>query len=130
MSWLDVFTPAPGIRPACPASENFAGRHESVDAVALSSTSSMSSTEKSNEKTFPDSLLDDPTAAQLDHARRMLVDCPSTDGKLHCWYCSRCDDARTCTAWRALRQDVEFFRKSGEPYSLFLVESGAVEVVQ
>lgn len=85
------------------------------------------------EKDFPVESVggnDEPTPAQLDHARRMLVDCPSTGGKLHCWHCSRCDDTRTCSAWRTRRHDVEFFRKSGEPYSLFLVECGAVEVVQ
>lgn len=65
---------------------------------------------------------DDPSPEQLAHARRMLVDCPSTGGKLHCWYCSRCGDARTCSAWRSHRRDVEFYKNSEEPLSLRLVE--------
>lgn len=65
---------------------------------------------------------DDPTAAQLDHARHMLVDCPSIGGKLHCWHCAHCDKALTCTAWRIRRSDVERFRQSEKPYSLYLVE--------
>jgi hypothetical protein len=77
-----------------------------------------------------DGTTSDPTPEQIAHARRMLVDCPETKGKLHCWHCSRCDRARRCTAWRIRRNDVEFFRQSEKPYSLFLVESGAVEVVQ
>lgn len=79
-------------------------------------------------RTYRDKGLDaePPTAAQLGHARRMLVDCPSSGAKLHCWHCSRCGNARRCTAWRTRRADVAFFRKSGEPYSLFLVESGAM----
>ena len=75
------------------------------------------------------SLSGEPTPEQIAHARRMLVDCPSSGGKLHCWNCSRCDAARTCTAWRSRRADVEFFRKSGEPYSLSLVKE-VLEVLQ
>ncbi len=72
----------------------------------------------------------DPTPEQIAHARRMLVDCPATRGKRHCWHCSRCGDARKCSAWRARAAYVESFRQSEKPYSLFLVESGAVEVIQ
>ncbi|MDL2279237.1 hypothetical protein LJC15_01055 [Desulfovibrio sp. OttesenSCG-928-G11] len=71
-----------------------------------------------------------PSAAELDHARRMLVACPVQRRKLHCWYCSRCSEAARCVAWRARRQDVEFFRNSEKPSSLYLVESGEVGVVQ
>jgi hypothetical protein len=73
---------------------------------------------------------DEPTPEQIAHARRMLVACPSTGGKLHCWYCSRCEKAGSCMAWRHRRGDVEFFRQSEEPYSLFLVESDAAGVLQ
>jgi hypothetical protein len=66
---------------------------------------------------------DEPTPAQIDHARRMLVDCPSTGGKRHCWHCSRCDKTQTCAAWRSRRADVEFFREGRKPYSLYLVEA-------
>jgi hypothetical protein len=66
-----------------------------------------------------------PTPEQLAHARRMLVDCPSTGGKRHCWYCSGCEKARTCAAWRTRRRDVEFYRHSGKPSSLALVEGHA-----
>lgn len=73
----------------------------------------------------------DPTPAQLAYARRMLVDCSTTGGKLHCWHCSRCSKAQVCTAWHSRRADVEFFRQSEEPYSLYLVEEpGAVGVLQ
>ena len=72
----------------------------------------------------------EPTPEQIAHARRMLVNCPFTGGKLHCWHCSRCDDAGTCRAWRIRRRDVELFRNCEAPYSLFLVESGATEVSQ
>jgi hypothetical protein len=58
----------------------------------------------------------------------MLVDCPATGGKLHCWNCSRCPATETCQAWRGHRADVEFFRQSEKPYSLHLVE--APEVLQ
>ena len=71
--------------------------------------------------------LTQPDSAALEHARRMLVDCPSTKGKRHCWHCSRCAEARTCTAWRTRRADVERFRQSGKPYSLYLVEGGEEE---
>ena len=69
-------------------------------------------------------------AAALAHARRLLVPCPATGGKLHCWHCSRCDKARSCRAWRGRRADVEFFRQSEEPFSLFLVEQEACGVIQ
>jgi hypothetical protein len=79
----------------------------------------------------PSTVSDEPTPAQLGHARRMLVDCPATGGKRHCWHCSRCQTARSCLAWRGRRFDVEFFRQSGKPYSLFLVEAlEALGVVQ
>ena len=35
---------------------------------------------------------------------------------------SRCDKTRSCMAWRVRRADVEFFRQSEKPYSLYLVE--------
>ena len=79
----------------------------------------------------PDSGEPTPTPEQIAHAQRMLVDCPSTGGKLHCWHCSRCGDARRCMAWRSRRADVEFFRRSERPYSLYLVEEmAAPEVLQ
>ena len=57
------------------------------------------------------------------HARRMMVECPATPGmKWHCWYCSRCKDAPSCTAWRHLRAYVEFYRHSEQPFSLILEE--------
>lgn len=65
--------------------------------------------------------------AVIEHAKRMLIYCPTAGGKLHCWYCSRCDKAPTCTAWRCRRQDVEFFMGSCEPYSLYVASKmGAV----
>lgn len=73
---------------------------------------------------------DAPTPEQIAHARYMLVNCPVTRGKRHCWHCSRCDDARTCAAWNSRRSDVAFFRQSEEPYSLFLVEDDTVGVIQ
>ena len=63
-----------------------------------------------------------PDPAALAHARRMLVSCPVQGRSLHCWYCSRCSEAGKCPAWRSRRADVEFFRKSEKPYSLYLVE--------
>ena len=66
-----------------------------------------------------------PTPDGLAHARRMLVVCPSAEGQLHCWYCSRCSMAAGCRAWRRHRADVAFFKRSEPPYSLFLVESGS-----
>ena len=69
--------------------------------------------------------------AALAHARRLLVYCPSTGEKLHCWHCSRCDKTRTCTAWRGRRTDVEFFRRSEKPFSFSLLQSlEAPEVLQ
>ena len=64
--------------------------------------------------------------AALAHARRLLVDCPATGGKRHCWNCSRCQGTATCGAWRGHRSDVEFFRRSEEPFSLSLVEAPEV----
>ena len=66
----------------------------------------------------------DPTPEQIAHARRMLVRCPAKGRDLHCWYCSRCGDARKCKAWHTRSSDVEFFRQSERPYSLYLVEGG------
>ncbi len=77
-----------------------------------------------------DSSINESTPEQLAHARTLLVDCPVSRGKRHCWHCSRCGDARKCSAWRARAAYVESFRQSEKPYSLFLVESGAVEVTQ
>jgi hypothetical protein len=74
--------------------------------------------------------LQGPTPAQLAHARRMLVTCPATGGKVHCWHCSRCPEARTCLSWRVRRSDVESFRQSEEPFSLFLVKEDAPGVLQ
>lgn len=73
---------------------------------------------------------DEPSAAELDHARHQLVACPVQKRRLHCWYCSRCSEAVRCTAWRPRRQDVEFYRQSEKPSSLYLVESGKVGVLQ
>ena len=63
-----------------------------------------------------------PDPAALAHAKRMLVSCPVQGRSLHCWYCSRCSEAGKCPAWRGRRADVEFFKKSEKPYSLYLVE--------
>ncbi len=63
-----------------------------------------------------------PDPVTLAHAHTLLVSCPSTGLKLHCWHCSRCGEARSCTAWRTHRPDVEFFKQSEKPYSLYLVE--------
>jgi hypothetical protein len=63
-----------------------------------------------------------PSTLELAYARSLLVNCPSTGGKLHCWHCSRCDRARKCAAWLPQRPNVIFFKRSEEPYSLFLVE--------
>jgi hypothetical protein len=58
------------------------------------------------------------------------VACPVQGKPLHCWRWSRCDRARLCTAWRTHRNEVEFFRDCGEPYSFYLAESGMVGVLQ
>lgn len=63
-----------------------------------------------------------PDPAALAHARSLLVACPVQGRKLHCWYCSRCSEVRGCMSWRKRRRDVEFFRGSGKPNSLYLVE--------
>ena len=79
---------------------------------------------------FP--LVDDsavaPTPEQIAYARTLLVACPSTGGKRHCWHCSRCENAKTCTAWHRLAVKVEFFKGSYEPYSLYVAETP--EVIQ
>ena len=72
---------------------------------------------------------DEPDPAALAHARRLLVTCPVQGRILHCWYCSRCSEAGKCSAWRSRRSDVEFFRQSGKPYSLYLVEEMEAEGV-
>jgi hypothetical protein len=77
--------------------------------------------EELHKRSLPPS--NDPTPDQLAHARRMLVDCPDTGGKRHCWHCSRCPASSSCMAWRVRRSDVIFFRQSEKPFSLFLVES-------
>jgi hypothetical protein len=66
-----------------------------------------------------------PDPSALAHAKRMLIYCPALGEKLHCWRCSRCYGAESggCKAWHSRRSDVEFFRRSGPPYSLFLAES-------
>lgn len=77
-------------------------------------------------------IADTPTPAQLDHARSLLVDCPSTGGKLHCWHCTRCAKEMKCMAWRHIPAAEMRFQRSaaGKTYSLYLVEAGAVEVLQ
>ena len=70
-----------------------------------------------------------PDPAALAHAQRMLISCPVQGRSLHCWYCSRCSEAGTCSAWRSRRADVEFFRKSEKPYSLNLLEEMEAEGV-
>jgi hypothetical protein len=68
---------------------------------------------------------------ELDYAFSLLVDCPARLRHLHCWYCSRCGQARRCAAWRPHRPDVEFFKRSKEPASLTLLETlEAEEVLQ
>ena len=150
--WLsDLLPQKTEIRPTRPTSENFVGRPQSIMAVAPPDTSDTSDTKKaknilsgekhqkeegiaqvSSEK--PESVrhlpLEEATPEQIAHARRMLVACPLTGGKLHCWHCSRCGDSQACRTWRTRRADVEFFRHSGPPYSLYLVEGDAVEVLQ
>lgn len=61
-------------------------------------------------------------AAELAHARRMLVACPIQKRKLHCWRCAHCEKARLCAAWRSRRADVLFFRQSEKPHSFYLAE--------
>ena len=71
------------------------------------------------------------SAAALAHARRMLVPCPAHGRELHCWYCSRCAETASCQSWRARRYDVEFFRQSEKPESVYLLEEAeAAEVLQ
>ena len=69
---------------------------------------------------------DTPTPEQITHANCMLVMCPVQGRNLHCWHCSRCGDTQTCKVWQTRRADVEFFRKSGPPFSLYLVETPGV----
>ena len=79
------------------------------------------------------SFVNEPTLAPaaLAHARSLLVACPVQRRGLHCWYCSRCSEVARCTAWRSRRHDVEFFRNSEKPYSLYLVEEAeGAEVLQ
>ena len=72
---------------------------------------------------YGETTFQDPTPEQIAHANRMLVDCPNTPGvKWHCWYCSRCSKSSECSAWHHLRSDVKFFKLSGPPYSLAVVE--------
>lgn len=71
-----------------------------------------------------------PSPAAIAYARSLLVTCPAQRRKLHCWHCSRCSGAESCAAWRGLRRDVDFFRSSGQPYSLYLVEEFSAEVFQ
>jgi hypothetical protein len=66
--------------------------------------------------------LQNPSPAALAHARRMTIPCPASGDDRHIWHCSRCGAAGRCTAWRSRRSEVEFFRGSEEPFSLFLVE--------
>ena len=75
---------------------------------------------------------DHPTPEQVNHARRLIVDCPMNEWKVHIWYCARCQRANQCGAWRHLREEVELMRESGKPYSLHLAETlkEAVEVAQ
>jgi len=63
----------------------------------------------------------DITPEQIIHARRMMLKCPIW-GWLHCWHCSRCDDASRCTVWRAKQLYVIFFRDSERPHSLDIAE--------
>ena len=123
MSWLDVFTSKPEIRPARPASENTAGRDKVVAAEAMSSTSSMSSKEKVKGKNSGlDPASEQPDPRTIEYALSLLVDCPRGRGKLHCWHCSRCGYAPKCDAWRKHYGKVKEFAGRGKPYSLLLLE--------
>lgn len=131
MSWLDVFTSQQerNIKPlgengcpARPASKKVAGRDKTLVGEGLSSTSSTSSTKMDGGNLKPDVADDEPTAAEMAHARRMLVACPVLKRPLHCFCCSRCEKARSCAAWRSRRADVLFFRQSEEPHSFYLAE--------
>ena len=143
--WLtDLLQAQPATRPTRPTSKNNVGRHESLVAVAPSDTSDTSDMKNCKESspeenggeqtTFaqvsyknPGSvrhlpLEDEPHPAALAHVRRMMVACPVHGRGLHCWHCSSCGDAQKCRAWHTRRHDVEFFKGSEKPYSLFLIE--------
>ena len=63
------------------------------------------------------------TPEQVSYARGLLVSCPMLQKRRHSWYCSRCDKTTSCSAWWTLRFEVNFFRASSEPFSLFVVEN-------
>ena len=102
--------------PVGPGPDLMNGTDKSVDALSSSRRSRSSRSEKE------ENISEQPDPAALAHAKRMLVSCPVQGQSLHCWYCSRCSEAGKCPAWRGRRADVEFFRKSEKPYSLYLVE--------
>jgi hypothetical protein len=64
----------------------------------------------------------EPTALELDYARSLLVDCPKTGARQHCWWCSRCCQTKRCAAWFPCRPHVKFYETlSGPPASYYLV---------
>lgn len=132
MSWLDVFTSKPEIRPARPASENTAGRDKVVAAEAMSSTSSMSSKEKVKGKNSGlDPASEQPDPRTIEYALSLLVDCPRGRGKLHCWHYAQCVHTRICSAWSVHFHKVKEFVGRGKPYSLLVLEDeGLTEVRQ
>ena len=62
------------------------------------------------------------THEQKAHARYLLVNCPIVRKSRHCWHCSRCGRSTKCSMWWGRREEVELFRKSDEPYSLYVAE--------
>lgn len=111
--------------PGGPGPDFTNGTEKNTGTVSPSRWSRSSRSENCVGKTLSGSTANGPTPEQLTHARRMLVVCPDMPRgcTVHCWYCSRCQKARTCTAWRHLRSHVEFFRQSTIPYSALVTEA-------
>jgi hypothetical protein len=58
----------------------------------------------------------------LKYAHTLEVICPSEFTRRHCWYCAYCEVSKKCPAWRMLTLEVEFYKRSGPPLSLYALE--------
>jgi hypothetical protein len=57
----------------------------------------------------------------LKYAKSLEVICPSEFQRIHCWFCSKCEERKKCLSWRPLAAEVLFYQRSDPPLTLLLL---------
>lgn len=84
------------------------GAEENVAAVSLPHSPHLPHSE------IEQNISDEPTPAQLAHARSLIIFCPASGRKLHVWHCTRCAKEMRCMAWRRIPgAEMRFQRTAG-----------------